>query len=215
MTGEEIDAKTQNILARLAEQVPTLSQSEIDRLQSLMQEIEYVGIDEIHPSANEARKNETAIPKVAASIKELGFRSPIYTDGTGEIIIGHTRFFAAKLLGLTRVPVVKVTDLSYSQIRLLKLADNRVAEFSGWDFSELNKELDELKIELPDLDFGDLGFADAPEIEWEEESSDGKELSDDSYDPPENDIKCPKCGFIGHKSYFNKPTKADKEPVGA
>lgn len=199
MTREEIDAKTTDILTRLAEQVPGLTQEQIDKLQSLMQTIEYVGIDDIRPSGNEARKNEQAIPKVAASIRELGFRSPIYVDGTGEIITGHTRFFAAKLLGLTKVPVVKVTDLSYSQIRLLKLADNKVAEFSGWDFAELNKTVEELKLELPELDLGDLGFVDAPEIEWEKE----RELSDDNYEEPhENDLVCPKCGYKGQRSFF-------------
>ena len=211
MTREQIDKKTNDILSRLAKDVPGLSKAEVKKLQSLMQVIEYVDIDSIHPSGNEARNNETAIPKVAASIRELGFRSPIYTDGTGEIITGHTRFFAAKLLGLSKVPIVKVTDLSHSQIRLLKLADNKVAEFSGWDFSELNKELEELKIELPELDFGDLGFVDSAEIQWEDEDGETGEISDENYEPPENDVKCPKCGFIGHKSFFNKPTKAEKE----
>ena len=211
MTREQIDKKTNDILSRLAKDVPGLSKAEVKKLQSLMQVIEYVDIDSIHPSGNEARKNETAIPKVAASIRELGFRSPIYTDGTGEIITGHTRFFAAKLLGLSKVPIVKVTDLSHSQIRLLKLADNKVAEFSGWDFSELNKELEELKLELPELDFRDLGFVDSAEIQWEDEDGEAGEISDENYEPPENDVKCPKCGFIGHKSFFNKPTKAEKE----
>ena len=109
------------------------------------------------------------------------------------------------------MPIVKVTDLSHSQIRLLKLADNKVAEFSGWDFSELNKELEELKIELPELDFGELGFVDSAEIQGEDEDGETGEISDENYEPPENDVKCPKCGFIGHKSFFNKPTKAEKE----
>lgn len=192
MTREEIDAKTSDILSRLAEEVPGLSQEQVDKLQSLMQTIEYVGIDDIRPSGNEARKNEAAIPKVAASIRELGFRSPIYVDGTGEIITGHTRFFAAKLLGLTKVPVVRVTDLSYSQIRLLKLADNKVAEFSGWDFTELNKTLDELKVELPDIDFAGLGFDAGSEL-------DPDDFFDDSGETKEKEAKkikvtCPYCG---------------------
>lgn len=192
MTREEIDAKTHDILTRLAEQVPELSQEQVDKLQSLMQTIEYVGIDDIKPSGNEARKNEAAIPKVAASIRELGFRSPIYVDGTGEIITGHTRFFAAKLLGLNKVPVVKVTDLSYSQIRLLKLADNKVAEFSGWNFDELNKELEELKLELPELDLDGLGF-----------SGESTDVPDDFFEDVDGNkdkkaktikITCPHCG---------------------
>ena len=191
MTKEEIDAKTSDILARLAEQVPGLSQEQIDKLQSLMQTIEYVGIDEVHPSGNEERKNEDAIPKVAASIRELGFRSPIYTDGTGEIISGHTRFFAAKLLGMTKVPIVRVTDLSYSQIRLLKLADNKVAEFSGWDFTELNKTLDELKVELPELDLEGLGFDfDNGGEEGDKGDDDDENKKDPNFDIISVVIKC-------------------------
>ena len=192
MTKEEIDAKTSDILARLAEQVPGLSQEKIDKLQSLMQTIEYVGIDEVHPSGNEERKNEDAIPKVAASIRELGFRSPIYTDGTGEIISGHTRFFAAKLLGMTKVPIVRVTDLSYSQIRLLKLADNKVAEFSGWDFTELNKTLDELKVELPDIDLDGLGFGATSEGDPDDFFEDSPD--DKKKEPKKITVTCPDCG---------------------
>ena len=192
MTKEEIDAKTSDILARLAEQVPGLSQEQIDKLQSLMQTIEYVGIDEVHPSGNEERKNEDAIPKVAASIRELGFRSPIYTDGTGEIISGHTRFFAAKLLGMTKVPIVRVTDLSYSQIRLLKLADNKVAEFSGWDFTELNKTLDELKVELPDIDLDGLGFGATSEGDPDDFFEDSPD--DKKKEPKKISVTCPDCG---------------------
>ena len=192
MTKEEIDAKTSDILARLAEQVPGLSQEQIDKLQSLMQTIEYVGIDEVHPSGNEERKNEDAIPKVAASIRELGFRSPIYTDGTGEIISGHTRFFAAKLLGMTKVPIVRVTDLSYSQIRLLKLADNKVAEFSGWDFTELNKTLDELKVELPDIDLDGLGFGATSEGDPDDFFEDSPD--DTKKEPKKISVTCPDCG---------------------
>ena len=192
MTKEEIDAKTSDILARLAEQVPGLSQEQIDKLQSLMQTIEYVGIDEVHPSGNEERKNEDAIPKVAASIRELGFRSPIYTDGTGEIISGHTRFFAAKLLGMTKVPIVRVTDLSYSQIRLLKLADNKVAEFSGWDFTELNKTLDELKVELPDIDLDGLGFGATSEGDPDDFFEDSPD--DKKKEPKKITVTCPDCG---------------------
>lgn len=189
------------IAAKLeAAQVEKLTDEEIAELEKLKQEIVYVEIDDIRPSPNKERKNDAAIPKVASSIRQCGFRSPIFVNGeTNEIVTGHTRWFAAKKLGLHRVPVVYIFDLSPSKLKLLKLADNKVAEFSGWDFAELNKTVEELKLELPELDLGDLGFVDAPEIEWEKE----RELSDENYEEPhENDLVCPKCGYKGQRSFF-------------
>lgn len=171
-----------------------LSPEQVGELEKLKQEIVYVGIDDIKPSPNLARKNDIAVPKVAESIRQLGFRSPIYVDSkTDEIIIGHTRWAAAKKLGLHTVPVVYVFDLSPSKLKLLRLADNKVAEFSGWDFTELNKELEELKAELPEINLDDFGFID-------EESTEGLddffENSEKEHDKKPRTVKvvCPDCG---------------------
>lgn len=189
--------------------VEKLTDEQIAELEKLTQEIVYVEIDDIKPSPNRARKNDDAVPKVASSIRQCGFRSPIYVDGTtNEIVIGHTRWAAAKKLGLHRVPVVFIFDLSPSKIKLLRLADNKVAEFSAWDFSELNKELQELRVELPEIDFDDLGFADEPPIDWEKE----REISDENYEEPtENTLTCPKCGYVGQKKFFEKGEAAATE----
>lgn len=201
----EVLASSENPNSTIADRldgihVERLSDEQIAELETLKQELVYVGIDDIHPSPNKERKNDEAVPKVAESIRQCGFRSPIFVNGeTNEIVIGHTRWAAAKKLGFRTVPVVFIFDLSPSKIKLLKLADNKVAEFSGWEFSELNKTLDELKMELPDLDFGELGFVDAPAIEWEDE----RELSDENYEEPkENDLVCPKCGYRAKKAFF-------------
>ena len=185
--------------------VEKLDEDEIAFLEQLHQQIEYIPVGELHLSANKERKNNEAVPKVAASIKELGFRSPIFVNGrNNEVVVGHTRLKAAIKLGLHKVPVVKVTDLSPEKLKLLKLADNRVAEFSTWDFTELNKELEELKLELPDISFDDLGFADKPELDWD----DVQEPSDDNYEEPdESNIQCPHCGYIAGKAFFKKPTE--------
>ena len=202
MSEESETPETASTVADGLDAIPVerLTDEQIAELEKLKQELVYVGIDDIHLSPNKERKNDAAVPKVAESIRQCGFRSPIYVNGeTNEIDIGHTRWKAAKKLGFRTVPVVFIFDLSPSKLKLLKLADNKVAEFSGWDFTELNKTLDELKIELPDLDFGDLGFVDSPEIQWEDE----KELSEDTYEEPtENDMVCPKCGYRAKKSFF-------------
>ena len=201
---KETEEKVQEKLASL--NVEALPEETIAKLEELRQKIEYVGIDEIYPSPNPGRKIDLGVPKVAASLKRLGFRSPIFVDAVNNIIVvGHTRWYAAKKLGFTKVPIVKVKDLSDEMMRVYRLADNRVAEFSTWDFAELNTEIESLKIELPDLDFGEIGFIDKPEIEWEKE----RDLDEKTYEEPhDNDIQCPKCGYVAGKSFFKKPTES-------
>lgn len=175
--NEEVLPVSENpdeIFANEMDSIPVekLDEDKIAFLEQLHQQIEYIPVEELHLSANKERKNNEAVPKVAASIKELGFRSPIFVNGrNNEVVVGHTRLKAAIKLGLHKVPVVKVTDLSPEKLKLLKLADNRVAEFSGWDFAELNKSIEELKLELPDIELGDLGL----EIQLEDSESESEE----------------------------------------
>jgi len=97
------------------------------------------------------------IAKIAASIAEFGFDQPIVVDGQGLVIKGHGRLAASLQLGLKRVPVVVRTDLTPSQIKASRLADNKTAE-SPWDEELLRLELGMLREQ--DYDLGLTGFAD-------------------------------------------------------
>ena len=122
-------------------------------------QIEYLNIDEIIPYANNPRNNDgAAVDRVASSIAEYGFKSPIIVDKENIIIAGHTRYKAAKKLKLDTVPVIKADDLTKAQIKAYRIADNKVAEYSSWDNELLAIELEGLQ----DLDFDlDLtGFED-------------------------------------------------------
>jgi DNA modification methylase len=88
------------------------------------------------------------IKQIATSIKEFGFINPILTDGADGIIAGHARAEAAKLIGMSDVPTVRVDHLTPAQIRAFVVADNRLAENAGWDRELLALELQELSIEL-------------------------------------------------------------------
>ena len=88
------------------------------------------------------------IKQIAASIKEFGFINPILTDSDDGIIAGHARVEAAKLIGMSDVPTVRVDHLTPAQIRAFVIADNRLAEVAGWDRELLALELQELSIEL-------------------------------------------------------------------
>lgn len=85
-------------------------------------------LDEIRPYEKNPRKNDAAVDGVAASIREFGFKVPIIIDAAGTIIAGHTRYKAAKKLGLESVPCIQADDLSPEQVRAYRLADNKVAE---------------------------------------------------------------------------------------
>ena len=143
---------------------------------------EWVAISDLKKWDKNPRDNSEAIKHVADSIQRFGFASPIIARKNGEIIAGHTRFEAAKLLKLDRVPV-RYMDLDPADAKLLALADNKLAEIAEWNkpllmdifeteqfsLDDLNiagfnlETMDELLGEPPDLDIGsddDPGFID-------------------------------------------------------
>ena len=121
--------------------------------------IEIADITSIKPYENNPRKlSETAIEKVAMSLKEYGFRQPIVVDKDRVIVAGHTRFRASKKLGLKQVPVSVIDNLTDEQINAYRIADNRTAEESEWDNELLKMEIKELEAKDFKLDL--LGFND-------------------------------------------------------
>ena len=126
-------------------------------------EVELWPIDRPVPYARNARKiPPAAIDKVAASIKEFGWRQPIVVDSEAVIIAGHTRLLAAQKLGLTQVPVHVATGLSPAQVKAYRLMDNRSHEEAAWDMDLLPLELVDLKalsfdLELTGFDDQELG----------------------------------------------------------
>lgn len=97
-----------------------------------------------------------AVEKVAASIREFGFRQPIVVDEAGVIIAGHTRRLAAIFLGLEAVPVHIARGLTDEQARAYRLADNRTGEEAIWDEDTLRAEIAALQAQDFDLEL--LGF---------------------------------------------------------
>lgn len=118
----------------------------------------YKEIDELIPYINNPRNNTNAVNAVASSIKNFGFKVPIVVDRENEIVTGHTRLLAAKKLGMSEVPVVVADDLSDAEVKAFRLADNKVSELSGWDWSLLESELDELEDLDLEFDMEEFGF---------------------------------------------------------
>ncbi len=124
--------------------------------------VDLVQIDSIVGYARNPRRNEKAIPKVKSSLKEYGFRQPIVVDADGVIVVGHTRWMAAKELGMTEVPVHVAENLTPAQIKGYRIADNRTAMESEFDDELLAIELQDLLDAKFDLDL--TGF-DGTEID--------------------------------------------------
>tara|TARA_Y100001938_G_C8044516_1_gene408079 strand:- start:190 stop:1395 length:1206 start_codon:yes stop_codon:yes gene_type:complete len=141
---------------------------------------EWTKIEDLNPWKDNPRINQSAIDEVAKSIKRFGFASPIIARSEDLMIIaGHTRFEAAKKLGLQKVPV-RLMNLDIGEAQLLALADNKIGEIADWDEEKLKAILSDLK----DEDLAGLGWSDeelADLIDYEPQS----ELHGDPDEVPE------------------------------
>ena len=113
-------------------------------------------IDKLVEYARNPRKNDHAVDRVAAAIREFGFRVPVVAKSDGTVVDGHLRLKAAKKLGLTEVPVVLADDMTDLQIKAFRLSVNKMAELAEWDDELLAIELHELN--AADFDMALLGF---------------------------------------------------------
>ena len=119
--------------------------------------IEYTPVRELRPYPNNARTHsKKQIRQIANSIAKFGFCNPVLVDDAKQIIAGHGRVEAAKLLGIDAVPTCRLSHLSDAEKRAYVLADNRLAEKAGWDRQLLAIELQGL-IEI-DVDIELTGF---------------------------------------------------------
>lgn len=132
-------------------------------------EIKELKLGDIKPYDKNPRKNDEAVQYVAASIKEFGFKVPIVIDKDNVIVAGHTRYKAAKKLGLKTAPCVVAEDLSDEQIKAFRLADNKVAEKAEWDLDLLDEEM----IDLVEFDMEQFGFDLVVEMDEEVQEDDG------------------------------------------
>ena len=151
-------------------------------------EIKMVSLIELKPYERNPRKTKKAIDAVAESIKEFGFKVPIVLDKDNVIVGGHTRYAAAKKLGLTEVPCVIADDLTDEQVKACRLADNQVAEFSTWDEEKLAVELEMLGLDMSKYGFG-----------IEKALAVSEEINVDDFGDDKFDYTCPCCGFMFNK----------------
>ena len=146
--------------------------------------IELVPITDLFCSPSNPRRNDQAVPHVAASLRRFGWRQPVVAKRSGEVIAGNTRLKAAQQLGMTEVPVwwFDGTDLDATAYAI---ADNRTSEFAEWDDAGLAALLEQLRAEdsLDGVGF-DQGEIDRLVAQLDAQDAD---LGDDPVEePPEN-----------------------------
>ena len=154
--------------------------------------LKQIPIDHLVPYAKNPRKITKAIPLVAESIKSFGFNVPITINNMIDKIkvSGHTRYEAARKLGMENVPYIELNHLSDMDIRKYRLADNRVSDESEWDKNLLRNELAELELNSK-LDaewFKNIGFS------QEEIAQALAGTMKEQEEAKQKTLECPKCG---------------------
>ena len=120
--------------------------------------IEHWNIEKLIGYARNSRTHSPEqVAQIAASIKEFGFTNPVLIDKDGGIIAGHGRVAAARKLGMTEVPCLRLAHLTKTQTRALVIADNRLALNAGWDNEMLALEFKDLIAQ--GFDVGLTGFS--------------------------------------------------------
>ena len=102
-------------------------------------EFRIVKIKDLKPHPGNPRHNERSAEMVAESIKAYGYISPIVISEDNTILAGHTRYKALKILGQDEAEVIVVFGLTPEEITGFVIADNRIGEYSGWNYEAVNR----------------------------------------------------------------------------
>ena len=121
-------------------------------------------INEIKPYIRNPRKNDKTVDVLVKIIPKVGFNVPLVIDKKGVIVKGHSRFKAAIKLGMEEIPCI-ITEADEEAIKLDRIADNRVSEFSEWLSEGLAHELDMITLDIGDLEFDMPTLDDMPSFD--------------------------------------------------
>lgn len=127
--------------------------------------LESMALSDLRPhDRNPRTHSKKQVEQIAESIRRFGFTNPVLVDRDGQVIAGHGRIEAAKLLGMATVPVLRLEHMTEAEKRAYIIADNRLAELAGWDNDLLALELAAVAELDSDFDLAITGF-DVAEIE--------------------------------------------------
>lgn len=114
--------------------------------------IEYLALSDLTGYPNNARlHSKTQIEQIVKSVQNVGWTNPILVDENNQIIAGHGRLEAAKVLEMEMVPCIRLPGLTESQKRALVISDNKIALNSTWDVEMLKQEIEVLRLDGFDI----------------------------------------------------------------
>lgn len=134
-------------------------------------------IDLIPYVRNAKEHTDKQVELIANSIRKFGWTQPIVIDKQNEIVIGHGRLLAAKLLNLPEVPCLRVENLTEAEIKALRLADNRLNEITGFDMKLVKLELKDLPPEVFDYTGFDKDLIIEPDAKDDEVPTDAPSVA--------------------------------------
>src|SRR5882762_955492 len=151
-------------------------------------QIEQTPVHALKPQDRNARTHsKRQVRQIADSMRRFGFNNPILTDDNLQIIAGHGRLEAAKLLGMTAVPSIRLSHMSATEKRAYIIADNEIALKAGWDRETLAIELQGLidlgfEVELTGFEPAEI---DLILCDWKEASAEAATPEDQHAEPSE------------------------------
>ena len=134
---------------------------------------EYIDTNLLVPYENNPRDNAAAVGPLSAAIDTLGFNEPIVIDEKNVILAGHTRLKSAQQIGMKRVPVIRVKDLTNDQKIAYRLESNKTAEIAKWKKDLLALEAEAIKDS--GIDLAAFGFDTSALKDLLEQKSGGEE----------------------------------------
>jgi len=135
----------------------TKTETLIERVRKLR--VDIVPIDRLKPESHNPRiHSDKQIQQLAASIRSFGFLNPLLINKNHQVIAGHGRLLAARVLGMTEVPACSAEHLTDEQCRAFMIADNKLTENSTWDKKLLGEQLKILSEAEIDFSLETLGF---------------------------------------------------------
>lgn len=141
--------------------------------------IEYLSTSELKPYKNNAKiHTQEQIEQIKKSIEEFGMNDPIAVWGTDNLIVeGHGRLIACNELGIDKVPIIRLDELTDDQRKAYTLIHNQTTMNTGFDLDILNEELGNIELDMSEYGFDDIQIDD---IEEEKEI-----IEDEVIEPPE------------------------------
>lgn len=133
----------------------------LEQLKTIGLAIAYRPASELKPHPQNSRTHtKKQVQAVAKSIQTYGWTNPILTDEEANVIAGHARLEAAKLLGIEEVPTICLEHMTAAQKRAYIIADNRMNEIAGsWDRDILALEHQAIQLLDPTFDLTSTGFS--------------------------------------------------------